>query len=658
MSKLLHRQRIKPALFVLPLVALTSLFLVASPQASSRTWKSNEGVYSLDAEYVGVKGGKLSLRKPNGDVIEVPLARLSAEDQAYVAKQAVPTEEASTPAAATSPPPQKQTLSQLLNLSGRLRTASEVVIAYKLFLQNEQIVKSDRKAAEEQLPVWEERAKKNMVRVGSRWLEPAKANDLKQQARQLIEEAMRLLEVGQDEAAIKKCVKASKLDPDAILADFLLGLGYALVACDAKDANRHFAECVRRDPQHVSALNNLALSEVRLRQYTQALAHWQAALKVAPAAPEIIQNLGRLLHLANQRRILLPTEVQRQFSDLYAAAAISADAKEFNSRVGWLYLGHYAPLGEQSVSGKDVKNKLIRIGSGTGFVVHPEYILTNRHVVEGCAGLLVVPPGEENHELPASVVGVADGEDNDLAVIYCKGLSAPPLPFIRADLAPRGTEIMVFGFPGMIEGKTPSLKSTRGSISGLPDASHNAYASSAITNPGNSGGPVCDATGSVLGIHSAATNSLAKNYALHIPHSRALPLLARWIPDYEPLLPNTETKQWSDVDGMVSRSTVLIWVQSVESVGGISGKREAPKGARPLEDRWCMTCNRTGLSKCATCQGTGVAVAAPMTIVKSIGSTGTKHWNAFPEKVTCWSCSGTAKAKCPDCIDGIEVGLQ
>lgn len=658
MSKLLGRQRIKPALYVLPLVALTSLFLVAAPQVVTRTWKSSVGDYSIDAEYVGAKDGKVSLRKPNGVVIEVPLARLSAEDRAYVAKQAIATDEASTPAAATSPPPQKQTLSQLLNLSGRLRTAPEVVRAYKLFLQNKQIVKSDRKAAEEQLPVWEERAKKGMVRVGMRWLEPAKANDLKQQARQLIEEAMRLLEVGQDEVAIDKCVKASKLDPDAILADFLLGLGYALVACDAKDANRHFAECVRRDPQHVSALNNLALSEVRLRQYTQALAHWQAALEVAPAAPEVIQNLGRLLHLANKGRVPLPTRVQRQLSDLYAEAAISADAKEFNSQVGWLYLGYYAPLGEQSVSGKDVKNKMIRIASGTGFVVHPEYILTNRHVVEGCAGLLVVPPGEENRELPASVVGVADGEDNDLALIYCKGLSASPLPFIRADLAPRGTEIMVFGFPGMSQGKTPSLKSTRGSISGLPDASHNAYASNAITNPGNSGGPICDATGSVLGIHYAATNYLAKDYALHIPHSRALPLLARWIPDYEPLLPNTETKQWSDVDGMVSRSTELIWVQSVESVGGISGKREAPKGARPLEDRWCMTCNRTGFSKCATCQGTGVAVAAPLTIIKSIGPTGTEHRNRYPEKVTCWSCSGTAKAKCPDCIDGIEVGLN
>ena len=142
------------------------------------------------------------------------------------------------------------------------------------------------------------------------------------------------------------------------------------------------------------------------------MAHWQAALEVAPAAPEIIQNLGRLLHLANQGRVPLPTGVQRRFSDLYAAAAVSADAKEFNSRVGWLYMGYYAPLGEQAVSGNDAENKLVRMGSGTGFVVHPEYVLTNRHVVKGCAGLLVVPPGEENHELPASVVDVADGEDN------------------------------------------------------------------------------------------------------------------------------------------------------------------------------------------------------------------------------------------------------
>ena len=648
MSRLLRGQRIKPAL-PLPLLPVVTLFLVAAMPAFARTWKSSDGAYSVDAEFVDFKDGTVSLRKPNGAVIRVPVSRLSAEDQAYVAEQA---------AADDGPPRRKPTYMRLAQSASSLRTAAEVLRMHKWFLQHEDIAETDRKAAEERLPVWEERAKKRMVRVGLRWLEPAEADDLKRQARQLTDEALRLLEVGQDEAAIDKCVKASKLDPDAILADFLLGLGYALVSCDAKDANRHFAECIRRDPRHVSALNNLALSEVRLREYTQALAHWQAALEVAPAAPEVIQNLGRLLHLANQGRVPLPTGVQRRFSDLYAAAAVSADAKEFNSGVGWLYMGYYAPLGEQALSGKVAKNRLVRAGSGTGFVVHPEYILTNRHVVEDCAGLLVVPPGEENDELPASAVGIAEGEDNDLAVIHCKGLAAPPLPFIRGDLAPRGTEIMVLGFPGMIPGKTPSLKATRGTISGLPDASFNAYYLDAITNPGNSGGPICDASGSVLGILYAVTVPLEMDYSLGVPHSRALPLLKKLIPGYEQLPPNADQKQWSDVDGMVSRSTVLIWVQRVESVGGISGKQKAPKGARPFEDRWCMRCNGIGYIKCPTCKGTGIAVAAPLTIVKSIGPTGTVYRNTYPEKVTCWSCRGTAKVQCPDCVEGFEAALQ
>ena len=107
------------------------------------------------------------------------------------------------------------------------------------------------------LPVWKDRADKQMVRVGLRWLTPAEAIDQRLQARQLTDEAIRLIEVGQFKAAIDKCLKASKIDEGDILADFLLGLGYALDRREAKEANRHFAECVSRDPQHISALNNL-----------------------------------------------------------------------------------------------------------------------------------------------------------------------------------------------------------------------------------------------------------------------------------------------------------------------------------------------------------------------------------------------------------------
>jgi S1-C subfamily serine protease len=626
---------------------MTILAPAAFPATFGRTWKSSDMAYSVDAEFVDFKDGTVSLRKPNGAVIRVPVSSLSAEDQAYVAEQA---------AAVDAPPTGKQTYTQLVQAANCLHTAAEALRMYKLFLQHEDIAEPDRKAAEEQLPVWEERAKKRMVRVGLRWLEPAEANDLKRQARQLTDEALRLLEVGQDAAAIDKCVKASKLDPDAILADFLLGLGYALVACDAKDAKKHFTECIRRDPRHVSALNNLALSEVRLGEYTQALAHWQAALEVAPATPEIVQNLGRLLHLANQGLVRLPTGVPRRFSDLYAATAVSADAKEFNREVGWLYMGHYAPLGELSVARTDAKNKLRRASWGTGFVVHPEYVLTNRHVVKGCAGLLVVPPGQENHELPASVVGVADGEDDDLAVIHCKGLTAPPLPFIRADLAPRGTEIMVLGFPDMISGKTPSLTCTRGIIASLPDTPYNEYTLDAVANPGNSGGPICDATGGVLGILCAGTVYLKMNYSLGVPHSRALPLLKKLIPGYEQLPPNANKKEWSDVDGMVSRSTVLIWVQSLESVGGISRHQKAPEGAQPFEDRWCMTCYGRGTAECPVRECANGRVR-DYKLDRTRFPDGSSAVMKVPIRVPCKTCGGEGVVRCPNCDRGIDWSL-
>ncbi len=655
MSKLLSHTRVKLFSCALLLFVMTILTPAAFPATLERTWKSSDGAHSVDAEFVDFKDGTVSLRTPSGAVIRVPVYRLSAEDQAYVAEQA---------AADDAPLPKKQTYTQLARWASSLRTAAEVLRMYNLFLQQERIAEPDRTLVEEQLPVWEERAKKRMVRVGLRWLEPAEANDLKRQARQLTAEALRLLEVGQDEAAIDKCVQASKLAPEAIQADFLLGLGYALVSCDAKDANKHFAECVRRDPRHVSALNNLALSEVRLREYTHALAHWQAALEVTPAAPEITQNLGRLLHLTNQGLVHLPTRVQRRFSDLYAAAAVSADAKEFNSRVGWLYMGYYPPLGEQPVSGQDTnqhrresKNTLIRTFSGTGFVVHPEYVLTNRHVVEGCAGLLVVPPGVEDHELPASVVGVADGEDDDLAVIHCKGLAIPPLPFIRADLARRGTEVMVLGFPAMIPGKAPSLKATRGTISGLPDESYNAYTLDAITNPGNSGGPICDATGSVLGILYAVTVPLEMDYSLGVPHSRALPLLKKVIPGYEQLPPNANKKEWSDVDGMVSRSTVFIWGLSVESVGGISRKQKAPEGAQRFEDRWCMTCYGRGTVECPV-RGCANGTVRDYKSERTVRPDGSFTIMKVPIRVPCKTCGGKGVVPCPDCDHGIDRSLR
>ena len=252
-----------------------------------------------------------------------------------------------------------------------------------------------------------------------------------------------------------------------------------------------------------------------------------------------------------------------------------------------------------------------------------------------------------------------DGPDSDLAVIHCKGLTAAPLRFIKADYARPGTEVTVLGFPGMKSTATPSLKVTRGSIAGLPDEACNCYMLDALTNPGNSGGPIFDATGSVLGIHrgriSPETDQPHLSYGVAVPHSHALPLLKKWIPSYTQLPPNSETKEWPAVDDLVSHSTVLILIQDTKWNVGVSRSTKNTETAQPFEDRWCMTCYGRGTVKCRDCQnGTVATTRIEQVFVPALG-------RSIPNKrtvrVPCKTCKGMGLVSCPDCDGGIEPGL-
>ena len=111
-------------------------------------------------------------------------------------------------------------------------------------------------------------------------------------------------------------------------------------------------------------------------------------------------------------------------------------------------------------------------------------------MVEHASGLLVLNPKNPGGEpLAAELIAISDKVD--LALIRCDSLDAPAVPLVES-LPPRGSDIMVLGYPlGPEFGK--SLKSTRGSMVAMPDASvDNMCLYDAVTNPGNSGGPLCD----------------------------------------------------------------------------------------------------------------------------------------------------------------------
>ena len=68
---------------VLVLLLVVVFFAPVGP-AASRTWKSISGRFSTEADLLGLKDGKVQLKKTDGTVIDVPLERLSDADQQYV----------------------------------------------------------------------------------------------------------------------------------------------------------------------------------------------------------------------------------------------------------------------------------------------------------------------------------------------------------------------------------------------------------------------------------------------------------------------------------------------------------------------------------------------------------------------------------------------
>lgn len=142
--------------------------------------------------------------------------------------------------------------------------------------------------------------------------------------------------------------------------------------------------------------------------------------------------------------------------------------------------------------------------TGTAFMVAPELLLTNRHVVEGCASLVVFTPTGKR---PA-VVHATDAQV-DLAAIRVTDLSGPQVRF-RVVKNPRlGEAVMVFGFPlsGSLSSGGNFTSGLVSGLRGLRDAPGELQVTAPV-QPGNSGGPLLDSAGLVIGVVKAKLDAM------------------------------------------------------------------------------------------------------------------------------------------------------
>ena len=171
--------------------------------------------------------------------------------------------------------------------------------------------------------------------------------------------------------------------------------------------------------------------------------------------------------------------------------------------------------------------------SGSGFfVTGTGVIATNAHVARGEESLLAILPGGQ--QLQAKVVYVDDDLDIALAKVAAPSANAefPHLTLADVETVRQGESVIAIGNPG--EGMLFSV--TKGIVSAVGKSSKNGpgtwIQTDAIVNPGNSGGPLINSRGEVIGIN---TQKVVKKgfsgIAFALSSSDLLEVLHRFYPE-------------------------------------------------------------------------------------------------------------------------------
>jgi S1-C subfamily serine protease len=437
------------------------------------------------------------------------------------------------------------------------RTAEEALLLYQIFIAAPETTAAEKAQVRQRLEFWEDAAREGLVRVGTQWMSKADANRLKEEADRLVAEAIELINIENFAKADAKLERASRIYPDHLESLFLLGVG-AFLNRDLKGAEKRFAQCLSRAPNHVPLLNNLAICEALAFKFGQAAKHWGQAAALEPENATVAQNLGHFV--AEAGKSLLSAADKHAVdgaSQTYLNLVTTRKVPRADPAKGYVLLRLFQPKNESRPSPEESQIT----GNGTGFVIWEHFVLTNRHVVENADGVVIQDPANPAAR-PLGGKVVAISKDLDLALVQCPGLSAPAVP-VNVGPVVRGTEVLALGFPVMeVVGK--GLKATRGIVTGLPSRDNgNLMVLDVHINPGNSGGPLCDKSGRVAGIVAAKTYTerFVQGYGLAIPMSDVLPFIEKNIPLYAIDDPGEEKLEWPDVDGRISKSTVLILIK-------------------------------------------------------------------------------------------------
>ena len=216
--------------------------------------------------------------------------------------------------------------------------------------------------------------------------------------------------------------------------------------------------------------------------------------------------------------------------------------------------------------------------AGTGFVISATgHIITNHHVIDGCIGDI---KGNLTGGAPAVLRVVSKDAANDLALLQGPADQFKKFAKIRDRTIRSGDAVTAIGFPfhGLLTSDFTVTTGIVSSLSGIKNDSRMLQISAAV-QPGNSGGPLIDSSGQIVGMVAAklnalgllrATGDIPENINFAIKTGAIRDFLDNSVVAYETAAPGAELKT-SDIADAARAYTLLITCTATEPVA--SAKR-------------------------------------------------------------------------------------
>jgi len=448
-------------------------------------------------------------------------------------------------------------------------SAQAIVAIWQKYIDSGPVAGPELDAAKAELDKWLKLAADNTERINGKWVGGEERKVILAKAETLVKEGDEDMAHERTLAAIDKYKEAQHLYPNSFPLNFRLGF-LLLLSQKNDEAIADFEMCLKAKSDSPEVLNNLGVGMWGKKQYAKAIGSFYKAAQIQDSAI-VAYNLVYSTNLAPRDvlgdvQVKAAAEAAGLLAVKYQLPPLRGDA---TLKIMILSPGHDGlPPGA--------------ISSGTGFFIDESgIILTNRHVVKGARSYVVMLNGGMRRS--AEVLAIS--EDDDLALLRLNNKAPATLPLalaampstILAIAAPaggkwpilrlsgqstpaEGAQCFVLGFP-LLDRMGETIKITQGIVSGATERNSPVdILIDAKVNPGNSGGPLLDKYGQVIGIVTmkSVTSRNEDSYGMAIGIARMRKFLDKNHIELPPPQPAADPKDAEQIAISAKPATVCI----------------------------------------------------------------------------------------------------